>query len=134
MTAASKAQILVCLLGVSSGAALCPVHDGVNDAGYGPQLRRVADAITRHEAAPPRLHNPGALVYAGQPNARRGKTPLAEFPDDQQGRDALMRDLKSKASLGLNLGETLRLWCPNGAAYAAIVARETGISEDEVLK
>jgi len=43
-----------------------------------------------------RLHNPGALVYVGQPDARRHSSGYAEFNSEVSGWNALERDLEVK--------------------------------------
>ena len=42
---------------------------------------------------------------------------------------ALLHDLEFKTAKGMTLGRIMRVWNANGARYAAIVARETGIGE-----
>ena len=52
---------------------------------------------------PARLHNPGALVFCGQPGARRGVHGFAMFTDDEHGWRALDIDVWKKRSRGISL-------------------------------
>ena len=105
------------------------------------RVKQVARSIARHEGfcirgtIAERQHNPGGLIYVGQVGAKRGSRGYASFDDDVAGYLALLRDLEYKTAAGLNLGQIMRRWnMANGGKYAAIVARETGIGEAEMLQ
>jgi hypothetical protein len=101
-------------------------------------IEQVAASISVHEgwnnlkSLVRRQHNPGALVYAGQPGAWKGKNGYAWFKTDEAGKAALMADLRAKTALGWTLRQIMAHWSLR--SYGALVARETGISEDSVLR
>lgn len=49
-----------------------------------------------------RLHNPGALVFSGQPGAIRSDLGYAKFETDEAGWQAFRRDLSVKKQRGLS--------------------------------
>ena len=101
------------------------------------KLERVAAAISVQEgwnvrgSLVRRQHNPGALVFARQPGARKGKSSYARFDSDQQGQAALIADLRAKFSRCMTLGEVMTRW--SAKSYGGVIARQTGISEEEVV-
>ncbi len=67
----------------------------------------VKEGFFRPGSLPRRLHNPGALVYAGQPGAIQGDIgrdaghrPYARFTTDAAGWAALERDIAKKMREG----------------------------------
>ena len=52
---------------------------------------------------PARMHNPGSLVWHGQPGGRPGALGFAEFTSDSVGWSALERDVSAKIRLGIPL-------------------------------
>jgi len=101
-------------------------------------IERVAASISVHEgwndlkSLVRRQHNPGALIYAGQPGARNGKNGYAWFKTDEDGKAALLADLRAKTARGWTLRQIMARWSVR--SYGAQVARETGIREDAVLR
>ncbi len=127
-------MILLCPLLVSSlyvPAVFCYVEQRPT------QIERIAASISVHEgwnnlhSLVRRQHNPGALVFARQPGARRGKNAYAWFETDAHGKAALMADLRAKFSRGMTLGQIMARWSEK--SYGKQVARETGVREDEVV-
>lgn len=59
---------------------------------------------------PTRLNNPCALVYAGQPSARRSTTPYAAFDRAEAGWDACVTDLGAKRKRGWSWERIARRW------------------------
>jgi hypothetical protein len=100
-------------------------------------IERVAASIRVHEgwndlkSLVRRQHNPGALIYAGQPGARLGQSGYAAFKTDAEGMAALLADLRAKTRLGMTLRQIMDCWSTK--SYGRQVARETGIREDAVL-
>ena len=100
-------------------------------------IERVAASISVHEgwndlkSLVRRQHNPGALIYVGQPGARKGKNGYARFKTDAEGMAALLADLRAKSALGMTLRQIMACWSEQ--SYGKQVARETGIREDTVL-
>jgi hypothetical protein len=101
-------------------------------------LERVAASISVHEgwndlkSLVRRQHNPGALIYAGQPGSRKGRNGYAYFRTDEDGKAALLADLRAKTALGMTLRQIMACW--SAMSYGKQVARETGIREDAVLR
>jgi hypothetical protein len=101
-------------------------------------IERVAASISVHEgwndvkSLVRRQHNPGALIYAGQPGARKGKNGYAWFKTDEDGKAALVADLRVKTALGMTLGQIMDRW--SARSYGKQVARETGIAQDSLLR
>jgi len=95
---------------------------------------RLMRGIARHEgwdspgSLVRRLHNPGALTYANQPNATPGIRGFAAFDSDESGWAALRRDLDAKARLRWTLRTTMEHWC--GGCYLNALVRETGLDAD----
>lgn len=79
------------------------------DPGEAALMERVATAEGFHTAGtlPARLHNPGALRYAGQRGARSGPQRYARFASDWAGWIAFQRDLAAKRRLRIPLN---RAW------------------------
>jgi len=127
----------VCLALLCAPAGFC-VDAGPAREGQATMIERVAASIMVHEgwnnlkSLVRRQHNPGALVYAGQAGARKGKNGYAWFKTDEAGKAALLADLRAKAARGWTLRQTMAHWSVR--SYGAQVARETGISEDTVLR
>jgi hypothetical protein len=59
-------------------------------------LIRVREGFFREGSLPQRLHNPCALVYAGQPGALPADRGFAWFVADEDGAMACARDLTKK--------------------------------------
>jgi hypothetical protein len=78
-----------------------------------------------------RQHNPGALIFVGQRAAQLGKNGYARFKTDQDGKNALVADLRAKTARGMTLGRIMDRWSVK--SYAAIVVRETGLNINEIL-
>ncbi len=79
-----------------------------------------------------RQHNPGALIYVGQPGARQGKNGYAWFRTDEDGRAALLADLRAKSARGWTLRQIMERWSVH--SYGKQVSRETGIRLNAVLR
>src|SRR5579863_360661 len=64
-------------------------------------IERVAASISVHEgwndlkSLVRRQHNPGALIYVGQAGARKGRNGYAWFKTDEDGKAALLADLRA---------------------------------------
>jgi hypothetical protein len=101
-------------------------------------IERVAASIRVHEgwnnlkSLVRRQHNPGALIYVGQPGARKGKNGYAWFKTDGDGMAALIADLRAKSARGMTLRQIMARWSVKG--YGKWVASETGIRENAVLR
>jgi hypothetical protein len=101
-------------------------------------IERVAAAISVHEgwnnlkSLVRRQHNPGALIYVGQPGARQGKNGYAWFKTDEDGKAALLADLRAKSARGWTLRQIMERWSVR--SYGKEVSRETGIRLDAVLQ
>lgn len=80
-----------------------------------------------------RLHNPGALSYAGQKGATRGPGGYARFAKDEDGWRALDVDLQAKVKKHhvQTLRELLRFW--DSKRYLRPISRELGIPPDAKL-
>ena len=97
-------------------------------------VERLAQSIARHEgwglpgSLVRRLHNPGALVYAGQRDATAGPQGYAVFAGDAEGWAALRNDIASKFRLGITIRGIMDLWC--GGCYLDSVLEETGMAAD----
>lgn len=71
-----------------------------------------------------RLHNPGALVFAGQASARPDPSGYARFPTDEAGWEATRRDLAAKLRLGMDLPMVGREWAQaDPVAYLDLLRR-----------
>lgn len=94
-------------------AALQPSTYSPAPAGPDDPVAYLSRYIARREgyhvpgSLPRRQHNPGSLVYAGQPGAVRGANGYARFPTPAAGFAALERDLGTKLARGADLG---RAW------------------------
>ena len=101
------------------------------------KIERVAVAISVHEgwnnpnSLVRRQHNPGALIFVGQPGGRKGRQGYAWFKTDQTGKQALVADLRAKSARGMTLAGIMDRW--SVTSYGRLVARETGVGESEVL-
>jgi hypothetical protein len=97
-------------------------------------VERLAQSIARHEgwglpqSLVRRLHNPGALVYAGQRGATTGPRGYAVFANDTAGWTALRNDIASKFRLGITVRRMMDLWC--GGCYLDSLLEETGMAAD----
>lgn len=62
----------------------------------------VREGFFKKRTAPRRLKNPGSLVYAGQPRARKTerRDRMAAFEREEDGWEALERDVRSKLERG----------------------------------
>lgn len=80
-----------------------------------------------------RLHNPGALSFAGQMGAIRGPGGYAKWATDEEGWHALDNDLQAKVRKHhvQTLRELLRFW--DSKIYLGPIAKELGISPDAKL-
>jgi hypothetical protein len=100
-------------------------------------IERVAASISVHEgwndlkSLARRQHNPCALIFVGQPGARKGKNGYAWFKTDAEGMAALLADLRAKSALGMTLRQIMACWSEQN--YGDQVARDTGIRADTVL-
>jgi hypothetical protein len=100
-------------------------------------IERVAASISVHEgwknlkSLVRRQHNPGALIYVGQPGARMGKNGYAWFKTDEDGKAALLADLRAKSGRGWTLRQIMERWIVR--SYGKEVSRETGIRLGGVL-
>jgi hypothetical protein len=80
------------------------------------------------------LHNPGALSFANQPKAIRGTGGYAKWETDEEGWQALDRDLQAKIKKHQprTLRELLRFW--DSRRYLGPMAKELGIDADAQLR
>lgn len=62
----------------------------------------VKEGYFKDRTAPRRLKNPGSLVYAGQPKARKTRRidAMAKFEREEDGWEALERDVRAKLGRG----------------------------------
>lgn len=101
------------------------------------KIERIAMAISVQEgwnvpgSLVRRQHNPGALVYARQAGASKGKFGYARFHTDPEGKAALIADLRAKFGRHMTLGQVMARW--SAKSYGSRIARETGIAENEVV-
>lgn len=106
---------------VASSVALTPSNQVLAED---PSVWRIGAAIARMEgwrdphSLVRRLHNPGALVFAGQEAATRDKSGYARFADDAAGWRALFRDLERKRARGLDVDGIIRAWTSDAVARA----------------
>lgn len=89
---------------------------------------RLERAIARHENCVA-LHNPGCLVFRGQPGAQRAASGYARFRTQTEGRLALHRDIRKKLQRGMTVEQVLQAW--NGGAYLDELLRETGLARGD---
>lgn len=80
---------------------------------------RVPDSLVH------RLHNPGALVFAGQPGARPASGGYASFADDAAGWTAVERDILAKLQLGLSPAEVGAMWSAHPERYLELLKQDS---------
>jgi hypothetical protein len=80
------------------------------------------------------LHNPGALSFAHQSGATRGTGEYAKWETDEEGWQALDRDLQAKIKKHQprTLRELLRFW--DSRRYLRPMAKELGIEPETKLR
>jgi hypothetical protein len=128
----------VCVALLFAPAGFCQDAVPITMDGRPTMIERVAASISVHEgwnnlkSLVRRQHNPGALIFVGQPGARQGKNGYAWFKTDEDGKAALLADLRAKAARGMTLRQIMARW--SVMSYSKQVARETGIREDAVLR
>jgi hypothetical protein len=128
----------VCFALLFAPAGMCTDAIPVRVEARPTMIERVAASISVHEgwndlkSLVRRQHNPGALIYVGQAGARKGRNGYAWFKTDEDGKAALLADLRAKSALGWTLRKIMERWSVR--SYGKEVSRETGIRLDAVLQ
>jgi hypothetical protein len=128
------------LLQISAILLLFSVHckDQILPPPTNQTVYKICHSIARHEgwyvknSLVRRLHNPGALVYAGQKHAKPSETGYARFESDFDGMIALDSDIRKKIEKGMTLRKISRKWT-QGVGYLSAMVDETGFGPDEKL-
>jgi hypothetical protein len=99
------------------------------------------EGFYRPDTIPSDLHNPGDLIFAGQPNSvphTRGKHTFAHFQTEDDGWVALLRQVLKFAASDFTVARLIKAWAPPSEndtdRYLDFICKEVGCTPDTLVK